>query len=251
VDEPPKPPEPTAEQIAQLTNDQLRTLLRGAADYLGAELDVLKTGQGWKKHLQLAMLQEVLSDGAIGDAVGLGAPDSIHVGQSDGLPMDPDTRERLEKLSIRFLEVAAEPKYKKIASLRGFRTLQRGLREYSLPPAERQAHVLSARLPMLIDSLERQRTGAGWKKYLRVEEIARLAGSSEAWSQGDLDSVTEILGQFEKVRMNSQYAVVAEMPGFEATYGALRAFVEALEEELVGSLPLPPPPGPLPPPPKD
>jgi len=251
VIDPPKPPEPTADQIAQLTDEQLRTLLRGAADCLGAELDGLKTGEGWKKHLQLAMLQETLSDDAIGDALGLGAPGSIHVGLPERLPMDPDTRERLEKLSICFLEVAAEPKYKKIADLRGFRTLQRGLREYSLPPAERQAHVLSASLPMLINSLDRQRTGAGWKTYLRTQEIKQIAGSSEAWSQGDLDSVTEVLGQFEKVRMNPQYAVVAEMPGFEATYGALRAFVEALEEELVGSLPLPPPPVPLPPPPSD
>lgn len=246
-----EPPEPTAEQIAQLTNEQLRSLLRGAADYLGAELNGLKTGQGWKKHLQLAMLQETLSDGAIGDAMGLGAPGSIHVGPSDGLPMDPDTRERLEKLSIRFLEVAAEPKYAKIAGLRGFRTLQRGLREYSLPPAERQAHVLSASLPMLINSLDRQRTGAGWKTYLRIQEIKQFAGSSEPWSQGDLVRATDILGQFEKTRANPQYAVVAEMAGFEATYDALDAFVQGLEEELVGSLPLPPPPGPLPPPPRD
>lgn len=202
-------------------------------------------------HLQLAIVQEALSDAAIGDVVGLDVPGSIGAGPIESWQMDPDTRERLQKISIFFLEVAAEPKYAKIAGLRGFRTVQRGLREYSLPPAERQAHVLSARLPILIDSLDGQRTGSAWKTFLKVEELGQLAGSSEAWSQGDLDSATEILGQFEKIHENPRYAVVAEMHGFEATYGALNGFVQGLGEELVGSLPLPPPPVMLPPPPSE
>jgi len=248
---PADPPEPSAEQIAQLTNEQLRTLLIGATDYLDAELDGVKTGLGWKKHLQLATVQEALSDAAIGDVVGLGTTGSISAGSVESWQMAPDTRKRLQKISICFLEVAAEPKYSKISSLRGFRTVQRGLREYSLPPAERQAHVLSAILPILIDSLDRQRTGGAWKTFLKVEEVKQLAEAAEEWSQGDLDRATEILGQFEKIRANPQYAVVAEMPGFEATYGALNAFVQGLEEELVDSLPLPPPPVMLPPPPTD
>lgn len=56
---------------------------------------------------------------------------------------DPEKREQLAKIAKRFEEVAEKPEYKKIASIRGFVTLRRGLREYTLPPAERQAHVLS------------------------------------------------------------------------------------------------------------
>ena len=61
---PREPPEPTAEQLARLTNGQLRTLLEAAASSLSTDLDRLKTGDNWKKYLELAKLQQEFSDDA-------------------------------------------------------------------------------------------------------------------------------------------------------------------------------------------
>jgi len=377
---PREPPEPTAEQISRLTNDQLRTLLKVAADSLSTGLDRLKTGDGWKNHLELAKLQQEFSDdtrqqldstvadgmkfgnltiaegikrgdltlaagvkrgdlsiaagmkfgdltvadgtklgdltvadglkrgnltleegvklgdleavlgGKPGDmtiveaikrgnltvalgvkrgdltiaegikrgnlTVALGFKDSAltDAGRLSGkLPNptgargfkdaaltdadDRDSRERLAKIADRFEKVAAEPGYEKIAAVAGFQTLRLGLREYTLPPAERQTHVLSARLPILTSALDRQRTGAAWKEFLKLEQLKRLLGSDDDRQSKDLDTLVEILGRFEKIRRDPQYAVVSRTRGFESTCEALRALVETLEEELVGSLP--------------
>jgi len=153
---------------------------------------------------------------------------------------DPHSRELLAKIADRFKEVAENPEYKKIAAVRGFQTLRRGLREYLLPATERQAHVLSASLPVLISTLDRQRTGAGWKAFLKLDDLERLLDSENEWQPAELDRLVEILGQFEKIRLDPKYAAVARMPGFKATYEALKALVETLEEERVGSLPPPP-----------
>ena len=153
---------------------------------------------------------------------------------------DAASRERLAKIADRFEKVAEKPEYKKIAAVRGFQTMRRGLREHVLPPTERQAHVLSASLPILTSALDRQRTGAGWKTFLKLEELKQLLDSEDEWQPEDLDKLVEILDRFEKVRRDPQYAVIARMRGFEVTYEALNALVESLEEESVGSLPPPP-----------
>jgi len=146
----------------------------------------------------------------------------------------------LAKIADRFEEVAEKPEYEKIVSIRGFQTLRRGLYEYTLPPTERQAHVLSARLPVLIAALERLRGGAAWKEFLRLEELDQLLDSDDELQSEDVDKLAEILQRFEKIRQDPQYAVVARTRGFEVTYEALKALVESLEGESVGSLPPPP-----------
>jgi len=143
-------------------------------------------------------------------------------------------------IAKRFEEVAEKPEYKKIASIRGFQTLRRGLQEYRLPPAERQANVLEARLPILTGALDRLRGGAAWREFLKLEELKQLLDSGDEFQSKDLDELVEILQRFEKIRRDPQYAVVLRTRGFESTYEALRALVDTLEEKL--GRPLPPPP---------
>ena len=146
----------------------------------------------------------------------------------------------LAKIADRFEKVAENPEYKKITAVRGFQTLRLGLREYTLPPTDRQTHVLSARLPILTGALDRLRGGAAWKEFLKLEELEQLLESVDELQSEDRDKLVEILQRFEKIRRDPQYAVVARTRGFEVTHEALKALVESLEEEFVGSLPPPP-----------
>ena len=399
---PPRPAEPTAEQISRLTNDQLQGLLKIAAETMSDGLDQLKTGDGWKRHFELGKLQQEFSndtrlqpnptvadgvkrgdltvaegikigslivaggtklgDMKVGEGVMLGdvivaeggklgdltLTEGIkrgHLTVREGVKLgdltvalgfkhgdltvaegfkrgdltvaeafkrgdltvalgfkrgdltvaegfkrgdltvalghkrgdltvafgskqgdltsgvgvkrgdltsvtgslaakgpDRDSRERMAKVAGRFDEVAAKPEYTKIAAVRGFQTLRLGLREYTLPPTERQTHVLSGSLPILNSALDRQRTGTSWKAFLKLDELEPLLDSEHEWRPEELGRLAEILGRFERVRGDSQYAAIARAPGSETTYQALKALVGTLEEESVGSLPLPPPP---------
>jgi len=57
----PQPREPTAEQLARLTHDQLRGLLSESVQKFGEQLDGVKTGDAWKAYFQLDDLEITLN----------------------------------------------------------------------------------------------------------------------------------------------------------------------------------------------
>jgi hypothetical protein len=97
---PEMPPVPGEDELARLSNEQLRQLIQHATESLEQDLDGLGTGAGWKGHLATEELRRL--------------------SQADELP--PADRERLRAIAERFARTAQTPKYRSITGLWGFQT---------------------------------------------------------------------------------------------------------------------------------
>lgn len=226
-------PQPTsqdfsAEQLAALSNQQLRAVLTGAADRLCADLDRLKGGSPWKAFFKVDDLKTAMSEDERAESE-LSDTNVRERPVSPSERRDADRKKMLVAIADRLDKIAGDRKYRQIAGCSGFRTLQTGLREYTLSPRERQSHVLAANLKELADSLDRLPKGASWKRFLQLDQLERLATGDARFEPTDFARMAQILSRFETARQDPDYAMIVEQPGFDAAYVALLALFQQWE----------------------
>jgi len=204
------PPLPTAGEVARLNDEQLRSLIAGLVDIYDQELNGFNTGAGWKKHFKLAELKTLVT------APQAGAPDSA----AEAL---------VAEIAEKFEDAAKDPTYEVITKPWGFQALHVALKEYALPAAERQVHVLNARLQTLKRSLDDVSTGAGWKAYLEIDALEKIVSQQPNIDDTLIKKLEKILQHFDSVAGDSQYKVVAEVKGFASTRTALQKFINAVQ----------------------
>lgn len=204
------PPLPTAAELANMNWKYLRRVLRFGAGALEDELDKMKNGAGWKKHLQV---------GAVRDAVA----------EDGNSPPDGKTIEKLAKLSAVYDKVAANNEYAVISRLWGFQTTAMALVEMSKPAWRRQLRQLAEASRALDSELESLSTGAGWSKHLALphEVFAILDAEKQAdeLKQPDPAALGKALARFDAVSKNPEYKKIAETPSFRATHELLEGYL--------------------------
>jgi hypothetical protein len=210
----------SAEQMAALSDQQLRAALTRATDTLCGDLGRLKGGAPWTAFFKVDDLKKAMSEDER----------EVHESTEGGgreqpaPPSEPggaDRRAMLNEIADRFDKIAGDEKYRQIAACTGFRTLQIGLREYALPPQKRQDHVLTANLQILVNSLEQLSNGPSWKRFLQLDQLERLATSDAPLEPTDFARMAQILSRFETARQDPDYGMIVEQPGFDTTYTAL------------------------------
>ncbi len=205
------PTVPTAEQLAALSDEQLHGLLSLGLQALKRDLGDIRTGGTWKAYFQLEDFNTALTEA------------------KDRPPAAP-TLARLREILGSFDAVAVEPKYQVISRLWSFRTLRVTLHEYSLPPIERQQHMLVARLQALKRDLNALTdVGPGWKEYLQLLPLESILDSRGELSSSQREQLEEIVNRFDQVSREPKYVVVARLPAFEPTHRSLQRYESVIQ----------------------
>ena len=97
---------------------------------------------------------------------------------------------------------------------------------------DRQRSQLAASAQQLAVSLQRFANGAQWHRYLKLSQ--QTAPSSDA----EMPALNTALERLESVRSNPQYRELAGLPGFEATYRDLSAYL-TIDRHAVSRVPTP------------
>jgi hypothetical protein len=216
------PPLPTAGQLARLNDGQLRQILADAAEGYRQELDGFTTGESWKKHFQLA---EVLD----------------YVGKNESGPLNAKTRKLLGGVLSKMDSVSKNTAYAMIAKPYGFRLMQAALREYTLPAAVRQGHLLGAQVQTLKLSLDGLTTGESWKKHLELDSLENVADNLHSGDPAAAGRLEKILAKFDAAVKKPQYKIIAEQEGFQSVQASLQNLINALREETPKHEAPPPP----------
>jgi hypothetical protein len=225
---PEPPPLPTAGEVRRMSDEQLAGLLGMASDGYSRELGDYKNGETWQKYFKLAEIIEIV--------------------KTKSNPPDAASRTTLVEVLKRMDSAAQNAQYETITNCWGFKAIQTGLREYTLLPKQRSAHLLESNLQRLSATLDGITSGEGWKKHLQIEELEKLvqkdaAGDAPAGELGQprpQPELRKILAKFDAVAGNPQYQVIAELDGFTATQAGLQRYQSAMQAER----PVPPPPPP-------
>jgi hypothetical protein len=180
------PAVPSVLDVREMTSRQQQKLLRRALADLDEELDSLPTGDGWKKFLQLDVLGSSLWCG------------------NDAEP-DDQSRKVLSLVESRFRQVHGDPQLQAIRDMRSFQSIHNLLSEFATDPIVKTQRRLQTSVATLDDSLSRLKDSAGWKKYLRTEELRRLATQSEQLELADQQRLREIMSVYDGVEKNPAY----------------------------------------------
>ncbi len=206
---PPQQQQLTPDEFAALPLEQQRDLLLQALNALEEDFARSPNGEDWSRHLQLATVAKLVTDGE----------------------ERPDTtlRARLRSVVQHFDEVAANADYKAISELTSFRVLHVGLHEYAAEDIDRSRRQLSNAASNLSKSLEAWSSGQRWRDYLQV---AWLIGTDEEM-QIDLEArlvrFEKLLDKFDRVKSDDQFEVVTQPREFQLAHAALRRFVGDLQ----------------------
>jgi hypothetical protein len=127
---------------------------------------------------------------------------------------EPETRARLRDIADRFQNVAANPGYRQISGLWGFRTLQAALPEYALSRGERDRRDLAASAQSLDVELGRLSTGRGWKDYLQLDALTRSSTGQDSLSPAGQQQLIGLADTFEQVAIDNRYTAITDLPSF-------------------------------------
>ena len=218
---PPKLEVPTADEFNDLPLEYQRQLLVVALNSLESDLSDDANGDDWIDHLQLATLATLLTDSEEAS--------------------EETTRERMQGVAGVFEEVAANPDFRPVSELWGFRTLNVGLREFASEPIVRTRKQLSFAAKELSKALLEMTSGDRWVDYLRLPTLIAMDDVPDDPQQrlADLDKLT---AKFDRVKTDETYEMIAKEESFNFANFALRAYAE----ELRTSLEPPKPADPLP-----
>jgi hypothetical protein len=217
------PPVPTAGQLGRMSDEQLADLIRGTGERYQEELDGFTTGDTWKKYFKLPEIIEIAK-------------------KSKTNPPDAESRTTLVQVRKRMDSASAKAEYADLTKSWAFKTLHAGMNEYSLSPSERAGHLLAVQVQELGESLDNVSTGEGWKKYLQIDALGKLADKAEADDALPGKRLEKILAKFDAVKQNPQYQAVAELNGFASTHAGLQRYIQALQPDRSEKAALPPAP---------
>jgi hypothetical protein len=205
----PRPMQMTMEEFAALPLARQRELLMQALNALEDEFARSPNGEDWSRHLQLAATAQLIGEGDV--------------------PPDPTTRARLRGIIDVFDEVAADEDLRAVSQLWSFQALEMGLRELAAEPIDKSRFQLSRQAAAFSKTLDSWNNGQRWRDYLQLEWLI----GTEAEMQLDLPARQErfekLLAKFDRVKEDSQFAIVSQAPQFRTTHAALASFVRELQ----------------------
>ncbi len=196
VVQPARPQVPTRAEVAGMTLAEQRKLLRGALQRLVDELDGMRVGEGWNEFLKLELLGSALWTGK-------------------GAQPDAKTRTTLAVVAAQFDTVANNPKFRAISGQWGFQAVNAAIGEYAMGPVQRSQRKVRNSSKQFDRSLQRLKPAPGWRKYLKANEVMRLAQSEEEMTSADEEILREIIRRYKEVSENEKYAKVARLHGFD------------------------------------
>lgn len=206
---PPQQQQLTPDEFAALPLERQRDLLLQALNALEEDFARSPSGQDWSRHLQLATIAKLVTDG-------------------EDRP-DATLRARLRSVVQLFDEVAANADYKAVSELTSFRVLHVGLHEFAAEDIDRSRRRLSHAASNLSKSFEAWSSGQRWRDYLQV---AWMIGTDEEM-QIDLEArlvrFEKLLDKFDRVKSDDQFEVVTQPREFQLAHVALRQFVGDLQ----------------------
>jgi hypothetical protein len=138
-------------------------------------------------------------------------------------------RQKVAAIADRFDAVADDSKYEKITALHGFSTLRLGLREFALPPRVRQGRIFANHLDDFKKAMEGKKSGASWKAFFEMDELAEIARSKQELKQADQEFLAKMLQRFDSVSQDSKYGTVKKMRGFDSAHDNLKALIQAMK----------------------
>ncbi len=217
-----------AAQLELLSWQQLREEVQTELDRFVSSLENQPNAAGWYDYLQTETL------GAL-------------VGDRD----EPPIGEELEQLTVilgRYQATLNTPEYPRITSTPGFRQIHALLEQLVMSPELRQRRRLAIVRQTLEEELARINAPAGWETYLRIPiPEAESADPASDVPAPPLDAATTdeallaALTRFERVRANPDYVMISSLPGFQATYEALSAYLGVDSESAARAEELPVP----------
>lgn len=207
---PPQQQQMTPDEFAVLPLERQRELLLQALNSLEEDFARSPNGEDWSRHLQLATIAKLVTDG-------------------DDCP-DATLRARLRSVVQLFDEVASNADYKVVSDLMSFRVLHMGLHEFAAEEIDRSRRQLSNVASNLAKNLEAWSSAQRWRDYLQTEWMIGTDEEMQIDLEARLVRFEKLLEKFDRVRSDDQFQIVTQPREFGLTHDALRRFVGHLQQ---------------------
>ncbi len=207
---PPQTQQLTPDEFAALPLERQRDLLLQALNALEEDFARSPNGEDWSRHLQLATIAKLVTDG-------------------EERP-DATLRARLRSVVQLFDEVAANADFKAVSDLTSFRVLHVGLHEFAAEEIDRSRRQLSHAASNLSKSLEAWSSGQRWRDYLQTEWMIGTDEEMQIDLEARLVRFETLLEKFDRVKSDEQFQIVTQPREFGLTHDALRRFVGHLQQ---------------------
>ena len=207
---PPQQQQMTPDEFAALPLERQRELLLQALNALEEDFTRSPNGADWSRHLQLATIAKLVTEG-------------------DDRP-DATLRARLRSVAQLFDEVAANADYKAVSELTSFRVLHIGLHEFAAEEIDRSRRQLSNAASNLSKNLETWSSGQRWRDYLQTEWMIGTDEEMQIDLEARLVRFEKLLDKFDRVSSDDQFQVVTQPREFGLAHVALRRFVGDLQQ---------------------
>lgn len=207
---PPQQQQLTPDEFAALPLERQRELLLQALNALEEDFTRSPNGADWSRHLQLATIAKLVTEG-------------------DERP-DATLRARLRSVAQLFDEVAANADYKAVSELTSFRVLHIGLHEFAAEEIDRSRRQLSNAASQLSKKLETWSNGQRWRDYLQTEWMIGTDEEMQIDLEARLVRFEKLLDKFDRVASDDQFQAVTQPREFGLAHDALRRFVGHLQQ---------------------
>lgn len=201
---PPQQQQLTPDEFAALPLERQRDLLLQALNALEEDFTRSPNGEDWSRHLQLATIAKLLTDG-------------------EDRP-DTTLRARLRSIVQLFDEVAGNADYKAVSDLMSFRVLHMGLHEFAAEEIDRSRRQLSNAASNLSKNLEAWSSGQRWRDYLQLEWMIGTDEEMQIDLEARLVRFEKLLEKFDRVKSDDQFQIITQSPEFGRTHEALHRF---------------------------
>ena len=206
----PRPPQravPSADEFNNMPLIEQQKLMLTAINDLEGDLTQSDTGTEWIDHLQLASISKSLTE--------------------RDEPLDDAGRLELQAIADIFEDVAQEEEFKSVSQLWGFNVLNVGLHVMATDPVVCQRHRVSSAATALSQAFKTWQSSDRWQTYLRLETLTNMDDAPEDLIVR-IQEVDVITTKFDRIQAESQYSMIHELPAFQATHAALRAYLNDL-----------------------
>lgn len=206
----PRPPlraVPSADAFNELPPQEQQKLMLTALNDLEGDLKESDTGDEWIDHLQLASIGKMLTE--------------------RDEPLDDGGRLQIQAIADIFEDVAQEEEFKSISQLWGFNVLNVGLHVMATDPVVCQRHRVSSGATALSQAFKTWQSSDRWQSYLRLETLMNMDDAPEDLIVR-IQEVDVITTKFDRIQADAQFQMIHELPAFQATHLALRAYLNDL-----------------------
>lgn len=225
------PPLPTADQLSKFTERQLQSFIAWVANGYTRELGQFDTGNTWVNYFRLNDLKSLAP---MPPRMAQAQPQA---GQAPNLESE-QSKNVINDVLRKMDSTAGNEQFKSIADTWGFKALQLALREAEKSPKDRDPVVLKGQADMLSKALSNVSTGDGWRKFLDIDTINRIADQRNIQANDETKRITQ---KFDEVVRNPEYQSITQLPGFGGVYSVLHK-IEGSQEPAATATRVPSPP---------